>query len=104
MQMSGIAQNKMAYQTQAMGSGKGQGQGMRDVMQQLTPDQRAQVRDQMAQMDQTQRRQAMQQMKQLDAANMSNQQYFQQLQNILNPQQTTQQQSAVATTGLNLYA
>ena len=71
------------------GSGNGNG-GMRDIMQSLSQDQRVQLRDQMSSLSMEDRQNLISQMQQIDKSNMSSQEYFNSLMDLINQTQNSE--------------
>jgi len=71
------------------GAGNGNG-GMRDIMQSLSQDQRVQLRDQMSSLSMGDRQNLISQMQQIDKSNMSSQEYFNSLLDVINQTQNSQ--------------
>ncbi|NPA28608.1 MAG: hypothetical protein GXO33_00275 [Epsilonproteobacteria bacterium] len=90
---------KMDGSGMGMRNGQGGQNGMRDVMQQLTPDQRTELQSQLQSMSETDRQSMVEQMKQVDSTTMTQDQYYQTLLSMVNPTNTTS-----ANGGLDLYA
>jgi len=70
------------------GHGMGKGQGMGQLMQSLPQDFREDLRNTLQSMDETQRKDVVSQLKELDVANLSQDELTNQIQNILNPNQS----------------
>ena len=98
--VSGISGNSAMQQTQQMhhmrqgqgsggGQGMGKGQGMGQLMQALPQDFREDLQNTLKSMDETQRKDIVSQLKELDVANLSQDELINQIQNILNPTQST---------------
>ena len=82
--------------TQSYGNTQG---GMKDIMQGLSSDDRATLREQMQSLPQEERRAMKEQLKEVDATDMSSDEYFQSLLDIL-----TQTDSTEESTGFSVYA
>ncbi|PHR54393.1 MAG: hypothetical protein COA44_13330 [Arcobacter sp.] len=78
---------------------QGQGNGMKDVMQGLSNDDRAVVRDQMQSLPREERLAMKEQMKALDSSNLSSDEYFQSLLDMFSQTDTVE-----ADTGFSVYA
>jgi len=87
------AMQQMHHMRQAQGNGGGQGmgkgQGMGQLMQALPQDFREDLQNTLQSMDKTQRKDIVSQLKKLDVANLSQDELINQIQNILNPAQST---------------
>ncbi len=84
------------------GAGKGQGNGMRDIMQSLSPEDRTALRDKMSSLSQTDRQSMISQMKEVDKTSMGSDEYAQTLLSMLDQSKTTQ--SATDTSSFSIYA
>ena len=83
------------------GGGQGYGQnGMRDIMQSLSAEDRNSLREQMSSVDQSKRADIISQMKQIDKNSMSSEDYFQSLLDIINNNTQTSSQASIATSTL----
>jgi len=84
---------QMHHMGQAQGNGGGQGMGkghgMGQLMQALPQDFRENLQNTLKSMDETQRKDIVSQLKELDVANLSQDELIAQIQNILNPAQST---------------
>ena len=84
---------QMHMQNMIQGAGRGQGKGsngMRDIMQNLSVEDRNTLREQMSSLSQTDRESMISQMKQVDASSMSSDEYAQTLLDMINQSQTQQ--------------
>ncbi len=89
-------------QVQQMHQGQGQGpKGMGKIMKALSPDQRQEVSQTLQSMNETDRKNAVEQLKQLDVSNLSNDQLYQSVMDILNP---TTQQNVISASSIDTYA
>lgn len=86
------------------GSGGGQGQGgMRDIMQNLSTEDRNTIKEQLSSMSQEEKASMVSQMKEVDATSMSSEDYTQSLLDILS-QDTTNKNSTSTAFGFSTYA
>ena len=100
-----------SYQMQQMqmrkmdGSGGGQGgnQGMRDIMQSLSQEDRTVLKEQMSSLDQAQRADLVSQMKAVDKTTMNEQDYIKTLLDIVNQDNQTTSTASTSVLG-TLYA
>ena len=83
--------------------GQGHGRGMGRIMRNLSQDQRQEVSQLLQSLPQDERRSAVEQIKSLDVSNMSQDQLYQSVMDILNPN-SSQDLLAASTSGINLYA
>jgi len=88
------------------GGGQGMGQGgMKDIMQSLSSEDRATLKDQLSSLSQEDRQSMVEQMKQVDSTNMSSDDYFQSLLDILNQdQQAANTTNSSAAYNFSVYA
>jgi hypothetical protein len=91
-----------AQQMQGSGNGQGNG-GMRDVMQNLSQEDRTALKDKMSSLSQTDKQSMMSQMKQVDASSMSSQDYTKTLMDILDQSQANKTNTSNAY-GFSTYA
>jgi hypothetical protein len=101
VQNSMQVQNMNQMRMQGQGQGGGQGKGMGRIMQSLTPDQRQEISSQLQSLSQDDRKSIVDQIKQLDPTSMSQDQLFQSIQDILNPQTQT---DTISATAIDTYA
>ncbi len=77
------------------GAGRGQGKGgMKDIMQNLSPEDRKELKEKMSSLSQTDRQSIISQMKQVDATSMSSADYTQTLLNMVDQSQPKQSTSS----------
>ncbi|GEM_PF-2403857 len=97
------AMNRMGMQMGGMGMGRGQGggNGMKDVMQQLSPDQRSELKAQMQTLSESDRQAAIESMKEVDSSTLSSEEYYQTLLSIVGGDST---QTTTDTSALDTYA
>ncbi len=101
--MNTMNQISQMQQGGSMQKGNGNGMhGMKNIMQNLTPDQRQEISQSMQNLSQTDRKNVMEQLKQIDASKLDNQQYFQALQDTI--KEAVQSSNQIAASGFNMYA
>jgi ABC-type phosphate/phosphonate transport system substrate-binding protein len=98
-QMQQMNQMQNTTQTQRA-QGKGP-HGMGAIMRNLSPDQREEISKTLQSMDESQRQSVVKQIKELDTQNLSSDELYQNIMDILNPQTQT---NVVSTTTVNTYA
>ena len=84
-----------------MGQGQGQG-GMKDIMQNLSQEDRTELRDKMSSLTQEDRQSMISQMKEVDATSMSSDEYAKTLLDMVG--QATSTQSSTDTSSFSIYA
>ncbi len=85
------------------GTGSGQGNGgMREIMQNLSQEDRTALKEKMSSLSQTERKSMMEQMKQVDATSVSSDAYAQTLLDMLDQSKT--QKSTSNAFGFSIYA
>jgi len=88
----------MQMQHQMQGARKGQG-GMKDIMQNLSPEDRNALKEKMSSLSQVDKQSMISQMKEIDASSMSSDEYAQSLFDIFDQANTTN-----TTDGFSIYA
>jgi hypothetical protein len=97
MQMQHMHQMRMHGQGQGGGNGKGMGR----IMQNLTPDQRQDISSQLQNLSQEDRKSLVDQIKSLDSSSLSQDQLYQSILDILNPETQT---NTITPTSIDTYA
>ncbi|WOE68777.1 hypothetical protein RZR97_06555 [Hydrogenimonas thermophila] len=82
------------------GGGNGGANGMRDIMQSLSPDERNTLKEQLSSVSEEDRKSLIEQMKEVDKTNMSSDDYFQTLLDIVNQTNTENSSNNI----LSIYA
>jgi len=98
MKVQSQQMNQMQIQMHQQGQGP---KGMGKIMQSLSPDQREELSQSLQSMSETDRKSAVEQIKQLDTTNLSNDELYQSIMDILNP---TTQQNIITATSIDTYA
>lgn len=103
MQVSNSMQMQQMHQMrmQGQGQGGGHGKGMGRIMQSLTPDQRQDISSQLQSLSQDDRKNIVDQIKSLDTSSMSQDQLYQSILDILNPETQT---NTITATSIDTYA
>ena len=104
MDVSAYSSTQQTQMRKMDGSGGGQSQGgMRDIMQNLSAEDRNTMREQLSSMSQEEKSSMVSQMKEVDATSMSSKDYAQSLLDILT-QDTTNKKSTSTAFGFSTYA
>ncbi len=98
------AMNRMQMQQMGggmgMGRGQGGGNGMRDIMQQLSPDQRTELKTQMQSLSESDRQSLVNEMKQVDSSTLSSDAYYETLMSMVSAAAPQTESSSI----VDLYA
>lgn len=104
MDVSAYNSNQQIQMRKMDGSGDGQGKGgMRDIMQNLSTEDRETMKGQLNSMSKEERASMVSQMKEVDATSMNSQDYTQSLLDILSPD-TTNKKPTSSAFGFSTYA
>ena len=101
---SGQMQQTQMRKMDGTGGGQNQGNGMKDVMQSLSPEDRTAVREQMSNLSEADRKSMKDQLSQIDTESLSSENLAQIMFDMLNTLQGSSSMETYTSTAIDIYA